>query len=56
MGQRTAKPDPDKKKDSQWAAIHYIKLQISSLEQELNITPKIAKYEKILNMDSILGR
>ena len=24
-------------------------------QQELNITPKIAEYEKILNMDSILG-
>ena len=25
-------------------------------EQELNITPQIAEYEKILSMDSILGR
>ena len=25
------------------------------MKQELNITPKIAEYEKILRMDSILG-
>ena len=25
-------------------------------EQELNITPQIAEYEKILSMDSLLGR